>query len=103
MTVQTWLDGGSAAPKGFFTLTKPEQRLLIAGAINELLAETPTQEKLNYRSSKGMEGSTNVLRVKLEFHIRRHQESNTRPKGPAQQKLQLGDPNSFFPEEVEAK
>lgn len=104
MTVQTWFDGSTGAPKGFFHLSVKDQRLLVATAVNELLAETPTQEKLNYRSSRGMEGSTNTLRTKLEFHIRRHRESEERSAAQKKRTQPNGvgsNQPAFFPEDIE--
>lgn len=109
MTVQTWFDGGLAAPKGFGSLSVKDQRLLVASSVNELLAETPTQEKLNYKSSRGMEGSTNTLRTKLEFHIRRHRDEAIR-KAQHKAKMSKGispttigsNQPAFFPDEEES-
>lgn len=93
MTVRTWFQGSTAGPKGFFTIPPSKQALLVATAVNELLAETATQEKLNYRSSRGMTGSASTLRSKIEYHLRRggawDKEQTT---------LSIGDPDSEFPE-----
>ena len=97
MTVQTWFQGSTAAPKGFFHLNAADQRLLIASAVNELLNDSPEDEKLGYRSSRGKVGNASVLRAKVEYHIRRHEKHGKKERA-AQGMLGIGDPEAFFPE-----
>lgn len=94
MTVRTWFDGSPYAPKGFGKLTNAQQRLLMATAVNELLAQSPVEEKLAYRSSQGMAGNTSTLRSKLEYHIRRKQDD-----APTATQPSFGRGNVVFPED----
>jgi hypothetical protein len=97
MTINSWMQGSTAAPKGLGKLTEEDQGLLLTTALNELLAETTVQEKTAYRSSRGMSGNTGVLRSKIEYHLRR-QSSGGFPSGSGEQ-LSIGDPTAVFPED----
>lgn len=100
MSVMTWFDGSPSAPKGFANLGRSKQGLLVASALNELLEMTPTNEKLMFRSSRGMVGSTATLRTKIEYHIgRRSRGKATNDAASAQGTLSFRDPTSKFPEE----
>lgn len=98
MTVRTWFQGSTAAPKGFGKLTNAQQCLLMASAVNELLAHSPTEEKLAYRSSQGLPGNTSTLRSKIEYHIRR-QGSRHSGVGREPEQLSIGHSDFRFPEE----
>lgn len=81
-TVRTWLQGSTAAPRGLGKLDREEQVLMIASALNELLQD----DELQYRSARGQIGSTNTLRTKIEYLLKRRTESTpppgaTRPAG----------------------
>jgi len=115
MTVETWFDGASAGPKGFFNLKPKDQRLLIASAVNELLSVSPTDEKLGYLSSRGIAGNPLTLKTKLEYYIRRHEQeermSDTNGRKPGDGKPQpfvskdgIGSNQpEFFPEDLEGE
>lgn len=98
MTVRTWFQGSTSAPKGFFHLNTAQQRLLVASAVNELLEESPEEEKKNYRAARGRIGHSNTLRSKIDFLIRRH-ESGGKSQEVQQGELGISDPDAvYFPE-----
>jgi hypothetical protein len=100
MTVRTWFDGGPTGPKGFHKLTPAKQALLMAGAVNELLAQSMREEKLTYKSSQGLAGNTSTLRSKIEYHLRRGGAWDAGKDGD-QTSLSIGGEAWEFPEDRE--